>query len=282
MSDSAHEEHPSLEELDLLVDDGADGDGTHPGLAAHAAGCPQCAEAVADLSGVRALLRAEAATVPPRPADLDERIDAALARAAREADGSRSTSGAAATVVPIRTRSRVPRWAAAAAGLVVLGGAALTAAQLLGDRDGPVAGVAQESARSEDESGMAGAAGAQANPPVLATGTEYEPETLDQQVRDLLVARGSFGSGASPESGTGGGEAVDGDERLTDPSALRACLEALGTDPSAAAAVDLATWQGREVAVIVLQEGPRRAVWVVDRGCRPGADGLVHYQVLPD
>jgi hypothetical protein len=46
--------------------------------------------------------------------------------------------------------------------------------------------------------------------------------------------------------------------------------------------VDLATWQGRDVAVIVLQSQPDRAeVWVVDRSCRPGADGLVYYQSVP-
>jgi hypothetical protein len=280
VSDTAHEGHPSLEELDLLVDDPAGHEAGRDGLAAHVAGCPRCADAVADLADVRALLRAEAAHVPPPPRDLDERIAAALARAAQEQEDAPTPGATAATVVPIRERrSRPPRWAAAAAGLVVLGGAALTASQLLGDREGPVAGVAQEAAQREEDGAAGGAAEGAASAPVVATGTDYLPQELDEQVSDL-VARGTAPGGGA-ESATAEDAGPGGDARLTDPAALQACLEALGADPGAAAVVDLASWQGRDAAVIVLEEPSRHTVWVVERGCRQGADGLVHYQVVP-
>ena len=283
MSGTAHDEHPSPEELDVLLDRRAAEEPVSDDLSRHVATCPRCRDAVAGLSDVRALLRAEAAHVPPPPAELGDRIAAALAHAADEDEHERSSRTAAATVVPIRQRSRPPRWAAVAAGLLVLGGAGLTAGQLLGDGS-PVAGTAAEDASAAPESAAAGAAGGAGGAEVLATGTDYAEESLAEQARALLATSrdGEARAGAAEEAAPAPDAAGESALRLANPADLAACLEALGADAAAEPVVDLATWQGREVAVIVLDEGSRHTVWVVDRGCRPGADGLVHYQALPD
>lgn len=292
MSGTARGEHPSVEELDEVLDAGDREVSAAGDAARHVEQCPRCRQAVADLSEVRSLLRAEAAHVPPPPEDLDDRIAAALAVASRgegedrraaEVDRARPST---ATVVPLRQRPRVPRWVAAAAGLLVLGGAGLTAGQLLDGGDGVVAGTAAQDAGAAPESAEAGA-GAASAAAVLATGTDYGPQDLDEQVGALLdttedgdLGGGDSGGGGEEEAGAPLGAASEPDVRLSDPADLGACLQALGADPTSAAVVDLATWQGQEVAVIVLDEGPRHTVWVVERSCRPGADGLVHYQVL--
>jgi hypothetical protein len=85
-----------------------------------------------------------------------------------------------------------------------------------------------------------------------------------------------------PQSGEESDDAARSGEALATQEGVDGCLQALGVTGDAPVVIDLATWQGRQVAVIVLDEGGRDAVWVVDRGCRPGADGLVHYQVVTD
>ncbi len=64
-------------------------------VAAHLPGCPQCAETDAQLAGVTTILAAS--QVPPMPAGLADRIQAALAAeaASRAADGASHATGAA-------------------------------------------------------------------------------------------------------------------------------------------------------------------------------------------
>lgn len=267
--------HPAPEELDLLLDDPGSA-ARDPRVVEHVEGCEQCRATLSGMAEVRSLLRAEAARVPLPPADLDARISAALATAG---DGRSLPSGAPdGTVVPLRRPGpRVPRWAAVAAGLVVLAGAALTATQLVG-QDRPVTSLA-ERAGGEDSSADGGAAEAAPAAPVVATGTDYAPDRLPAQVADLLEMAPQAGS--LPLTATEArGDAAPSGEPLATPEGLAGCLQALGSPGAVPEAVDLATWQGREVAVIVLDTGDATAVWVVQRTCAPGADGLVHYQSL--
>ncbi|MFP5334542.1 MAG: anti-sigma factor family protein [Actinomycetes bacterium] len=270
--------HPAPEELDVLLEaDSPDVPASERArLAAHVESCGPCRDTVDGMAGVRALLRAEAAHVPEPPADLDARIAAALAAA---------PAAAPTTVVPLRReRPRVPRWAAVAAGLLVLGGAALTASQTLGGGGALV--TAGSGGGDEAAESSAAEAGALPAAPVLATGTDYDPEGLGEQVGRLVeqapgaatLSATERDGGAAAEERPGTVDAQRSAEPLAIPQGLAGCLEALGATGAVPLAVDLATWRGRDVAVIVLDEGESRAVWVVERTCAPGADGLVHYQ----
>jgi hypothetical protein len=99
---------------------------------------------------------------------------------------------------------------------------------------------------------------------------------LGEQVA-ALVGRGGMRAQEAPRAAV---ESPEGG--LSTPEGLAGCLEAIGASGQTPRVVDLATWEGREVAVIVLDDPDagtgRLGVWVVERSCRPGADGLVHYQ----
>jgi hypothetical protein len=207
-----------------------------------------------------------------------------------------------ADVVPLsRRRAGVPRWLAAAAGLVVLGGVATAATQLLGSDDAVTsagaardtedsAGGGAEVAPSQPDAGAGVAAAALA--PVVRTGQDYTAEELGEQVHDLLVAAAAVAPApgddarppalAAPQSRSElGPEPSGGPARLAAPDALAGCLAAIGAPDSVPQAVDLATYEGRPVAVIVLPaDGGRSRVWIVDAACGRGDGGLVEYRVV--
>lgn len=288
MSSPVRDGHPDPEELDLLLDDDPEVD---PAVRAHVEGCGRCSAVLAELSRVRDLLHAEAGRTPPPPPDLDDRIAAALAEAARSWSAPESATAAGGTVVPIRRRGTVPRWMAVAAGLVVLGGAGVTATQLLGPGAGTSSLVAT-SGSGQDSAGGSAAPEAAAQAPVLSTGTDYDPADLAGQV-DVLLAVAGAGAGVpgratsslsapgiDPQAGAAPDDAPG--SPLSDPAALSGCLQALGAGTARPLAVDVATWQGRPAAVLLLPDDrqDRTQVWVVEPTCRPGADGLLHYQVV--
>jgi hypothetical protein len=124
---------------------------------------------------------------------------------------------------------------------------------------------------------------------VLATGGNYTDAALTIQARQLVAAaaqavRASAGGAGTPAPKpqptpsdlTAAGGA--GNETLRDPAALRACLGALGAQDEQVLGVDLARYNGRDSAVIVLRAtGGAYDVWIVARDCRPGADGTLKY-----
>jgi hypothetical protein len=133
-----------------------------------------------------------------------------------------------------------------------------------------------------------------AGAPVLATGANYTDATLAAQAKQLLAAatlaqRAAAGKAADatgqprpqPQAGVSqspGEAAAAGNGSLRDPAALRACLGALNAADQQVVAVDLARFNGRDSAVIVLRaSGGEYDVWVVARDCRPGADGTLKY-----
>lgn len=274
MSTDAVGAHPAPEELDLLLGPGAGPDASAEAteVRKHVRDCATCAALMAEMATVRELLRTAGRDVPPPPEDLDTRIAAALAAA-----GARPQPGGGTTVVPLqRPQPRVPRWATVAAGLVVLAGSALTAGQLIGGSGTDQATSASDQAESTDAAGeVAGAAAT----PVLRSGTDYGPDTLPRQVLALLNDPQQRAEESTEESADGpaGTLAAPVEEPVATPQGLAECLVALGAPGAVPQVVDLATWQGEPVAVIVLDEGDRRGVWVVERTCAPGADGLVHY-----
>ena len=187
----------------------------------------------------------------------------------------------------------MPRWVGVAAGLAVLGGAALASMQLFGGG----ADTTSFSAESAGGGGEAGADAAAAGAP-LSTGTDYSREDLSAQVGSLLddpaVARGlssqsedesaplapSEAAGEGADSAQPDAALPDADEPLVDPAGLQGCLEAIGAPGAQPLAVDLATFEGEDAAVIVLpgSSSGQVEVWVVARDCRPGADGLKEFQ----
>lgn len=292
--------HPSPEEVDALLDLPGDApdDAGRQSVATHVAGCGACQEVAESLREVRRLLHEEGRRTPPPPADLGRRLDAALARASAEREG---------TVVPLRAgnapaerRPRgVPRWLAAAAVVTVIGGSAVAATQLMGPGSTPMAasGGADSSAEQAPEAAGGGAASTVAT---VSTGTDYRRDELPAQVGALLEGAGTVplqaapqverddasapeaASGADPGAGESRATHVlpDADEPLADPAALRGCLEAIGATGAVPLAVDLAAFEGEDAAVLVLPGATSQQVevWVVARDCRPGADGLVEYQ----
>jgi hypothetical protein len=126
---------------------------------------------------------------------------------------------------------------------------------------------------------------------VLVSGGNYTDAALATQARQLVVAAAAQQRRAAAFAATGGtgvpapkpqptpaGPAQAGNETLRNPAALRACLSALDALDEPVLAVDLARYNGRDSAVIVLRAtGGDYDVWIVARDCRPGADGTLKY-----
>jgi len=145
-------------------------------------------------------------------------------------------------------------------------------------------------------------ASSSADTPLLATvqmtGTQYEKADLKSQINKLVQNTNAGLASAAPTATTtadetttlsaqsaedSGGTAADGAETsgqngelLTSSQALQACLKAIDQDDAQPVAVDLATYNGQEAALIVLPgTTDGYEVWVVARTCQPGADGTI-------
>ena len=150
---------------------------------------------------------------------------------------------------------------------------------------------------------------------LVSSGQNYTARDLARQVRPLLAtgtAKGTAGSAeasragaasaprapASPSGTTTAGSdqapsasgarraaAVAPDPRATDvrnPQRLAACLAALNASSEPVVAVDLARFQDREAAVLVLSASAGGyEVFVVERTCAPGDEGTLDFARLP-
>jgi hypothetical protein len=209
---------------------------------------------------------------------------------------------------------RIGRVLLAAAAVVVFVAAGGFAVRLLGDAGGvptaasnqesgdsgasgdSLAGGAEDKAATAPEAATPGTGGgvtqfSGGGDPVLATGTNYTAAGLEAQARLLVAAAASRPAAAdeggdaraatgqpSPSPAAGPQQAPAGNQALKTPAALRACLQALDATDEQIVAVDLARYEGRDSAVIVLRAGGGAYdVWVVARDCRPGADGTLKY-----
>jgi hypothetical protein len=253
-----------------LVDDLPDG---------HLAGCTACREALGDQIAVRRLLQGVPAT-GPLPADIATRLDAAL-------HAAQPGTAEPATVLPMVRRaersgvlgrlaeSRLTKGlvAAAAVGLIALGGYAA-----IGRSDSGSGGAA--STASGKAAGGSKALTPEEKPnlasvPIEASGTAYTKANITA----VLTKRLARSSGEDASGFTAG---VAESTSLTTPAGLRACLGALGVTSGAPVLVDLATYEGKPAAVIVVPSpsGVGRQVWVVSRTCAGTQDGLAYYGAL--
>lgn len=208
---------------------------------------------------------------------------------------------------------RIGRVLLAAAAVVVFVGAGGVAVRLFGDAgvvptaasnsdsgdSGSAAGGAEDQSATAPERATGSVPGtggerssaADGDAPVVATGTNYTAAGLEGQARLLVATAGAtLASGGdakatttqpAPSPAAGPQQAAKppaGNEALKTPAALRACLQALNVADEQVVAVDLARYEGRDSAVIVLRaSGGAYDVWVVARDCRPGADGTLKY-----
>jgi hypothetical protein len=199
-------------------------------------------------------------------------------------------------------RRRGPLLLAAAAVLAVV---AVTGSVKLLGRSGPSeasgsAGAAQGAPSASADAGSGAGAGA-SRAPIVRSGRDYRATTLAAQASALLgrtagvagaATGGAAGSVPSPEAAAPGVSrlpeaAVPPDtaaDDITNPSRLTACLDTLGVAGERLVAVDLATYEGREAAILVLTraDGSGHEVWAVERTCAPGAEGALKYTRLSE
>jgi hypothetical protein len=261
----------------------------------HLADCPDCQADLEVLAAIPDRLAA-AGTVEPIPADVANRLDAALAAAASAPPDVAATPtivplyGATATHRRDRSSPRGLRLLQAAAVLVVvLGLGALAVSAIHGGSDS--GGTAATGTSAGDQASAPKSAAV----PVTTSGQNWTPTTLAAAAPSL--AAGTFGpavslydstrksaalpsAAAAPSptpssSGLANGAAAGPAQRLADPAALTACIANL-SDPGPAMqplAVDLAKWQGQPAAVLVFPTPHDPAsldVYVVAPDCPTG------------
>jgi hypothetical protein len=257
---SAHLDYEALADLaeGLLDDDLA------ASAAEHLADCGECRERSAELADVSRLL-AET-PVPPMPAELAARIDAALA--------AESVSTATVTSLQARRGQRNLRMlSAAAAAIVVVGGGVMVTRSVMdssvggGSSNAVTTQPVQEHTRSPGKSPTTLTAprtapnGSTDQYSITESGTDYRDGTLGAQVAAKLR------QGEVSASRT--------DERLA------GCVDALaeGRRPLL---VDAAAYDGRPATIIAIQGAAQGQmdVWVVGSGCSAASrDVIKHVQM---
>jgi hypothetical protein len=150
-------------------------------------------------------------------------------------------------------------------------------------------------ASSADSGGEVAASSAPVLAAVQTTGTNYSAGDLRKQVDTLIgtTQGAALKSSPAPSAADAGSASAESRQRqnpsaaalaagadlLTSPAALRACLSAIGADDDQPVAVDLARWDDRDAAIIVLNaDGGGYDVWVVARTCAANADGTIAQQ----
>ncbi|MFN8074373.1 MAG: hypothetical protein U0Q15_02995 [Kineosporiaceae bacterium] len=214
------------------------------------------------------------------------------------ADGAAEVSGLTVLRRPTGRAGRArtaPRWLplmAAAAGIAgVLGGLAVAVqAWAPGGQDADKPAAASADMSLNGERGRVALAAA-----VQATGTDYRKASLTAQVARLVDGRDSAafdsGDGADGKAAEGGSAGrpspsaqaayAAGDERLRDPAALQQCLAGLGLADVVPLAVDLARYEGRDAALLVVPTPGQSSVevYAVSRRCGDASadDGAFSY-----
>lgn len=258
-----------------------------------------------DPTGMRALL----SSLPdpgPMPAGLVERISASLlAERTRDvqphagqssrsvADGAQAGKGHAGkdpsgehhehAVVPLGHRRLGWRpLAAAVAGIAVIGvgvSALITgtspsdvAATLRGHGGGSAESAAGSAASMSARSSQSGSSRALTLPAagtvsIHLTGHRYDSKNLGTQAAQLL-------RGTLPTVAPLGAE-VPSIGPIATKVGLRGCAAALGLEPTAGIAVDVATVDGTPAAVLVVSQGAHPTAYAVERTCTAGRPDLI-------
>jgi hypothetical protein len=243
----------------------------------------------------QAVTRKRPAETSPGPATTTSGIAAPRSRGPRLTRPSRGPSRSRREmrdeVRDVKAGRRGMVLAGAAGVVVLLGLGGYVVVALLGNHEATTATTAASSGDSAPKALGAGAAGT--GTPVLVTGTNYTDTALGQQAKVLVgsAVRPAAGrAGMAPQSGTvrsavaespgpaAADAAASGNGALRNPATLAGCLSALRAGGRRPVAVDLARYEGRDAAVIVLNGvNGGYEVWVVARDCRPGADGTIKY-----
>jgi hypothetical protein len=204
-------------------------------------------------------------TPEPMPADVVARIDTALA-------GLPSRAKVASNVVSLdqaraRRRRTMARLAGAAAAAVAVGGgiAAVTQSSIF-----TVAGTAERADTAAGAPAPVPPAAAGAGPRVLASGTDYELDSLpalSATAYPFAADSGALKSDAPRAAAEAAGAAGGPLTRLTG-AALQTCLDAvLGRHPGTVAVLDYARYLGQPSLVIVVRQVAGSIVVAVGEDC---------------
>lgn len=241
----------------------------------HLQGCPVCTARDLALADVPLRLAA-AGDAGPTPADVIERVDAALAAEPAVAPG-------AATVTPLAGRARGPRPSlsmrvlqAAAVLVLLLAGAGIAVSAWNGGSDTTTSADSSAGGTSQ------GAPEAASAYPVTASGRNWDEKSVLAAVPQLVsgALTPPAAASAGSDAGAGGGSDDSARElasapagRLADGPALAECVGRLNLGPVTPLSVDLARWQGSPAGVIVLPTPDDPAtvdVFVVEPTCPEG------------
>lgn len=246
---------------------------------------PAWARAYADVSGGAAAVRADLASwgavAEPMPAEVTDRLAAAL-----ETEGTRARLSVVPDEAGPRTarkrpaapaRRRWPAWGtpvAVAAGVAAVAGFGLAQLDTRGDGADDSAGTTAEApAAARDEAGGADLSAEQ----VLASGRDYRGSTLATEDLPVLDARTAkdptAAQGAAPKP-----LAVGPLDRLADPAARSACVDAIAGEhnqgPAVVQVVDYASYERSPALVVFFVDGAgERWVWAAGPNCGLPAAG---------
>ena len=297
MTSTAPGAHPPPEEVDALLDlSGGDAR-----VSAHVEACERCGQVRDDLREVRALLGAQARTLPPEPPDLGARIAAALAAEPplRRSDGRAPLPGAVPSpaapargspgwdrseggqVLALPRRRRWPAYLAVAASVAVVGLGGTFLAGTLGG-GGSDAGTAAEVSSADAGRTPAVAPRRRASPSRRAASRTRAPRGARTRCgppapttpRDDLAAQASRAARrrrrrARHRAGRTGRPGVRRQR------AGATASPPLGRDGVEPAATDVATYEGQPAVVLVLPSGRGYDVLVVPVGCGSGDDRVL-------
>lgn len=250
---AAHLDYETLADLAEGILD----DATATSAEQHLADCADCRLRAAEVAEVSRVL-AEA-PIPPMPAHLVDRLDAAIA-------------AEAASHVPVHRHARRFQFvAAAAAAVVAVGGGAAAVRTIVDNGDSKSATVSQppveEPSRSHPHSAPPRPLAAGSVPyTVVQTGTKYTRSELESQVSRALSKTAPTGRHALSAAG----------------DALHDCIVHVGGGRTPLL-VDSATYEGRSATVIALPGSDARHadVWVVGPKCSTADTDLIsHRQVV--
>ncbi len=251
-------------------------------IAAHLAGCAQCAAVGEQLAELSALLAAVPS--PAMPDSVAQRLDTVLAaEVARREDAERAGVNRSRDRkrAPWRARRPTPPFltmrvlapagaalailAAGGYGLSLIGAQSTSSSAATGSAAAPVSAVPSAAQASyAPANGPSHALG-------LAAGPDYRRATLRSQLEAVLRAAAADGSLKRAAAG----------QPLSAP--LQACVQRLasGISPGTLDLVQSARFQGQPAIVIVVSSGDGYLAWVVAPGCSATSANVLARTTLP-
>jgi hypothetical protein len=260
-------------------------------LQAHLDSCPSCRAALGDQVAVSALLH----RVPdpgPMPSEYATRLDSAIlsAQADRQAAATASAPSSA-TVLPLARSGRSSsRWGAiaesrftkvlvAAAAVVVIGAGGYAAFHRTSSNTTASGGSSDSSAQAPSAGAVPTRGSVQSldEVPVQSSGTAYTKGNIAAQVTSRLSGAGGA---VQPQANKAAAEAAG--STLGTVAGIKACLTAIAAPSGVPELIDLATFEGKPAAVLVLPDtNGTKEVWVVSRTCSGTNDGTLFFEPLP-